>query len=204
MALPTLDWEARFAIADGYLFGEEPTYFLRDVTRLLPTDGTALAVADGEGRNGVWLARHGLDVTSVDVSPTAQARAKALADKHNVPITLELGDAHDWDYPEAAFDVVAEVFTQFSKPDERTRKWAGMRKALKSGGYLVIVGYRPEQLAFNTGGPRDVAHLYSEALLREAFADYTLLRLSVDELQLQEGRGHDGMSATIGAVWRKP
>ena len=166
MALPTLDWEARFANTDGYLFGEEPTYFLRDVTRLLPTQGTALAVADGAGRNGVWLARHGLDVTSVDVSPTAQSRAKALAERHNVPINLELGDAHDWDYSEAAFDVVAEVFTQFSKPDERARKWAGMRKALKSGGYLVIVGYRPEQLAFNTGGPRDVAHLYSEALLR--------------------------------------
>ena len=97
MALPTLDWEARFANADGYLFGEEPSYFLRDVTRLLPTKGTALAVADGEGRNGVWLARHGLDVTSVDVSPTAQSRAQALADKHDVSITLTLGDAHDWD-----------------------------------------------------------------------------------------------------------
>src|SRR5215470_13936622 len=119
-------WEARFAPPD-YAFGKEPNYFLKSCQKLLPRSGKVLAVADGEGRNGVWLARQGLDVLSIDFSPVAQAKARTLAAEHGVAITFLEADVHAWPYPQEAFDIVVEIFTQFSTPDERARKWAGMR-----------------------------------------------------------------------------
>jgi len=195
-------WEERFAGAE-FRFGREPNPFLLRCKPLLPVSGKALAVADGEGRNGVWLARQGLDVVSTDFSPTAQDKARALAAEHDVAVTLIEADAHAWDYPEAAFDVVVEVFTQFSPPDGRALKWAGMRRALKPGGLLIVVGYTPKQLAYGTGGPKDLAHLYTRAMLEEAFGDFADLSITEEETELQEGAGHSGMSAVIGLTGRK-
>jgi len=134
-------WEARFATAD-YAFGKEPNYFLRSCQKLLPRRGRALAVADGEGRNGVWLAEQGLDVVSLDFSPAAQNKARALAAERGVKVTFVKADVHVWDYPQVTFDVVVEIFTQFSPSAERTMKWRGMRRTLKPGGLLIIQGYR--------------------------------------------------------------
>ena len=197
-------WQARYAGAEGFLFGEEPNTFLREVTSILPKSGQALAVADGEGRNGVWLALQGLEVTSLDFSPVAQAKAAALAARHGVKLHLAQGDVHAWSYPEAAFDLVVEVFAQFSDPESRAIKWQNMRRALRPGGVLLIHGYTPRQLGYATGGPKHLQNLYTEDLLRAAFGDYTLLRLAIEERELQEGAGHSGMSATIGMVSRKP
>ena len=138
-------WEARYSAPD-YIFGKAPNYFLAKCKPLLPTSGRVLAVADGEGRNSVWLAEQGLDVHAIDFSPTAQDKARALAREHGVNVIFELADVHNWAYPDAAYDVVCEIFTQFSAPAERALKWAGMRKALKPGGLLIIQGYTPKQL----------------------------------------------------------
>src|SRR5205823_9212010 len=102
---------------------KEPNYFLKSCRGLLPPSGRALAVADGEGRNGVWLAEQGLDVLSLDFSPAAQRKARALAAERRVKVSFVQADAHAWDYPKLAFDVVVEVFAQFSSPDERAEKW---------------------------------------------------------------------------------
>ena len=144
-------WEARYSVPD-YIFGKEPNYFLAKCKPLLPASGRVLAVADGEGRNSVWLAELGLDVHASDFSPTAQDKARALARERGVEVILELADVHNWAYPEAAYDVVCEIFTQFSTPEERALKWAGMRKTLKPGGLLIIQGYTPKQLVYGTGG----------------------------------------------------
>lgn len=195
-------WEERFAGAE-FRFGREPNPFLARCRPLLPASGKALAVADGEGRNGVWLARQGLDVVSTDFSPTAQGKARALAAEHGVAVTFVEADAHGWDYPAAEFDVVADIFTQFSPPEGRSLKWAGMRRALKPGGLLIVVGYTPKQLAYGTGGPKDLAHLYTRAMLEEAFGDFAALSITEEETVLQEGAGHSGMSAVIGLTARK-
>src|SRR5262249_37686201 len=122
-------WQERFSGQD-YAFGKEPNYFLKSCKQLLPRSGRALAVADGEGRNGVWLAKQGLDVLSIDFSPLAQAKARALAIEMGVSVNFEIADVHRWNYPEAEFEVVVEIFTQFSSPNERRAKWTGMRQAL--------------------------------------------------------------------------
>src|SRR3974390_714195 len=135
-------WQARVAGGD-YAFGKEPNYFLKSCRKLLPRHGRALAVADGEGRNGVWLAEQGLDVVSLAFSPAAQSKARALAAERAVTVSFVQADVHAWDYPQAAFDVVVEIFAQFSPPAERAIKWHGMRQTLKSGGLLIILGYTP-------------------------------------------------------------
>lgn len=196
-------WEARFAVPD-YAFGKEPNHFLAACKPLLPRAGRALAVADGEGRNGVWLAEQGLDVTSIDFSPSAQKKARALATERGVKVTFHQTDVHRWTYPVAAFDVVAEIFTQFSTPDERAVKWAGMRRALKPGGLLIVHGYTPKQLDYGTGGPKQIENLYTRAMLEAAFGDFREVKIVEEEREIHEGTSHGGMSAMIGLTAQKP
>ncbi len=196
-------WEARYTAPD-YVFGKEPNYFLVACKRLLPASGRVLAVADGEGRNSVWLAQQGLEVHAIDFSPTAQDKARALARECGVNVIFELGDVHNWAYPERAYDVVCEIFAQFSTPSERVLKWAGMRKALKPGGLLIIQGYTPKQLTYGTGGPKQLDQLYTRPMLEKAFADFQDMHFTEEELEMHEGTGHSGMSAVIGLTCQKP
>jgi SAM-dependent methyltransferase len=196
-------WEGRFAVSD-YVFGKEPNYFLASCKALLPRSGKALAVADGEGRNGIWLAEQGLDVLSIDFSPSAQRKAEALAKERGVSLAFQRTDVHSWNYSEAAFDVVVEIFTQFSSPSERAMKWAGMRKALKGGGLIIIQGYTPKQLRYGTGGPKLIENLYTRSMLEDAFGDFRDIRIVEEELDIHEGTSHGGMSAVINFTARKP
>jgi SAM-dependent methyltransferase len=195
-------WEARFSAPD-FVFGTKPNEFLRAQTQLLPPHGKALAVADGEGRNGVWLAEQGLDVLSVDFSPAAQGKARALAKARNVSIRVERVDVIEWDWPENEFDVVVVIFIQFANPAQRKHIFAGVRKALKPGGLLLLQGYRPEQLNYKTGGPSAVENLYTEAMLAEEFADFSDLKIHSHDSMTREGIGHVGMAALIDLVGRK-
>ncbi len=194
-------WETRYGVPE-YAFGKEPNYFLASCRGLLPPVGRALAVADGEGRNGVWLAKQGLDVLSIDFSPSAQRKARALAAERGVEVAFERVDVHTWHYPEAAFDVVVEIFTQFSSPPDRALKWAGMRRGLKPGGLLIIQGYTPKQLQYGTGGPKQIENLYTRALLEESFGDFHDMKIVEEEREIYEGTSHGGMSAVINFIGR--
>jgi SAM-dependent methyltransferase len=196
-------WEARFATPD-YAFGKEPNYFLQSCRKLLPQLGRALAIADGEGRNGVWLAEQGLDVVSLDFSPAAQKKTRALAAERGMKVTFVQADVHAWDYPQAAFDVVVEIFAQFSSPSERAIKWRGMRRTLKCGGVLIIQGYTPRQLHYGTGGPKRLENLYTRAMLEREFGDFRDLNIVEEERDMREGISHAGMSAVIGLTATKP
>ena len=196
-------WDERYA-GEDYLFGEEPNAFLARQKPLLPSHGRALAVADGEGRNGVWLARQGLTVTSIDSSAVAQEKARRLAARHSVALDIVLADLDTWDWPVAGYEVVVGIFFQFAPPDLRDRLFARMRAALVPGGLLLIEGYGPGQLAYNTGGPRQLDQLYTEELLRTAFSDFDILRLESYDAELEEGSRHVGPSALVDLVARKP
>ena len=176
-------WQDRFSGPD-YAFGKEPNYFLKSCKQLLPRSGRALAVADGEGRNGVWLAEQGLNVLSIDFSPLAQAKARALAVERDMSVDFEIADVHGWNYPESEFDVVVEIFTQFSSPNERRAKWTGIRQTLNPGGLLILQGYTPKQIEYATGGPKQIQNLYTREMLEEAFADF-------DDLRITEERTRD-------------
>jgi cyclopropane fatty-acyl-phospholipid synthase-like methyltransferase len=195
-------WNDRFS-APGFVFGTAPNAFLASQAHRLNPGQTALSIADGEGRNGVWLAERGLDVLSVDFSPAALAKARELAQSRGVTLKTEEADLAAWTWPTARFDVVAAIFTQFSSAEERPRLFAGIKQALKPGGLLLMQGYRPEQLAYGTGGPKDVDRLYTRAMLEAAFADFSELKIREHDDIIREGTGHSGMSALIDLVGTK-
>jgi len=199
---PREHWNARFA-GEAYYFGKEPNGFLAQQAALLPKHGRALAVADGEGRNGTWLAARGLDVLSIDFSPVALAKARKLAAERGVTLRTEEADLATWRWPEAGVDLVVAIFIQFAAPALRERIFAGLKRALRPGGLLLLQGYRPKQLEYKTGGPPLVENLYTEELLRAAFADLEIVSLRSHDDVIHEGTGHDGMSALIDLVARK-
>jgi SAM-dependent methyltransferase len=195
-------WEARFA-GEDYLFGTSPNAFLASCRDLLPKQGRALSIADGEGRNGVFLAEAGLSVLSVDFSPSAQVKAQRLAAARGVTIETETADLMDWQWP-SDVDVIAGIFFQFVEPEQRPRIFQAIRDALKPGGLLLIQGYRPKQLVYKTGGPSRAESLYTRELLEEAFGDFDDLNIREHDSEIVEGTGHAGMSALIDLIAWKP
>jgi SAM-dependent methyltransferase len=195
-------WETRFATL-GYLFGTEPNTFLKSQAHLLKRGWKALSVADGEGRNGVWLAEQGLDVQAFDFSPKAVAKARELARQRGVKLKTEVADIFTWKWPTAEFDVIAAIFFQFVGADARDGVFAGIKKALKPGGLLLMEGYQPRQLEYGTGGPPHVANLWTRDLLERAFSDFSSIQITEEDRELAEGSHHVGMSALIDFVGRK-
>jgi len=196
-------WNARFQ-GEDYLFGTAPNRFLAAQARYLQPGQRALAIADGEGRNGVFLAKQGLQVLSVDFSPVALAKARRLAARQGVEIETECADLAQWGWRREHFDVIVGIFIQFADAALRVHLFQHMREALTPGGLIFIQGYRPEQIGYNTGGPKELDHLYTAALLRAAFAGFEILHLAEHDDVIHEGTGHDGMSALVDLVARKP
>ena len=195
-------WNARFTAPD-YVFGTEPNLFLASQAHRLKPGQKALVPADGEGRNGVWLAQQGLDVTSLDFSPAAQEKARKLAARLGVALKTELADLRTWKPEPLCYDVVAAIMIQFAQSPEREAIFAKLTASLKPGGLLLLQGYRPEQLAYRTGGPPTVENMYTEELLRRVFADMNIVHLRAHDDVIAEGAGHSGMSALIDMVAEK-
>ncbi|MFO1205238.1 MAG: class I SAM-dependent methyltransferase [Burkholderiales bacterium] len=195
-------WDARFA-TDEYIFGTEPNRFLVGEAHRLAPGALALSVADGEGRNSVWLATRGLTVEAVEISPRAVEKAQRLAAEHGVTVHFEVADVRAWPWPTARYDVIAAIFIQFAAPDERARLFAQFRRALVPGGLLLVEGYRRQQIEYATGGPPQVENLYTREMLEAAFDDFDILLLEEREDWLEEGVKHVGRSALVDLVARK-
>lgn len=195
-------WNTRFA-GEEYHFGTAPAAFLVEQRHLLRPGMKALAIADGEGRNGVWLARQGCDVLSVDFSAAGLAKAKKLAASEGVTIATECADLETWAWGTARFDLVAAIFIQFMAPDFRALTFRRICEVLRPGGLLLVQGYRPEQLQYKTGGPSKIENLYTAALLRSAFAEMEILHLAEHDTMVAEGDAHQGRSALVELVARK-
>lgn len=195
-------WNRRFA-GDEYLFGTEPNAWLREHAGVWAPGQRVLCVADGEGRNSVWLAQRGLRVQAFDIAEAGVAKARRLAAQQGVSVGFEVADCDGFAWPQAAFDGVAAIFVQFADPPQRARLFGRMVQSLKPGGTLLLQGYTPKQLDYKTGGPPFASHLYTPALLREAFAALDIVELREYEADVAEGSGHRGRSALIGLVARR-
>ncbi len=199
---PLETWNARFARED-YLFGEEPNAFLRTQAHWLRPGSSVLCVADGEGRNSVWLAEQAYEVTAFDFAPNAVAKAKRLAQRRNVDVTHALGDVYTWPWAAERYDALVAVFIQFLPPESRGNVLTGMKSAVKPGGLFLLEGYRPEQVDYGTGGPPRREHMYTREWLLDTFVGWEILVLKDYDEAIQEGRAHNGMSALIDLVARK-
>jgi SAM-dependent methyltransferase len=197
-----IDWDERYR-ADGYLFGTEPNEYLQRHARVWRRGSRILSIADGEGRNSVWLARQGLVVDAFDPSRVAVEKAQRLAVAAGVAVNFTVADVEGWSWRKASHDGIAAIFVQFAGPALRARLFARLIEALKPGGTLILAGYTPRQLAHGTGGPKDLDLLYTSDLLRGAFAPLEIVELVEYEAELAEGTRHVGRSALVGMVARK-
>ena len=196
-------WNARYATED-YIFGTAPNVFLTSQAARIRPGMRVLSIADGEGRNGVWLAEQGAQVHAIDFSAAALDKARKLAGERGVTLDIEQADVLDWDWPQASYDLVAAIFIQFAPPPERDRIIDGIRRCLKPGGVLILQGYTPKQIEYGTGGPPSAANMYTAGLLRDWFGDWDILHLNEHESFISEGTHHHGMSALIDLVAKKP
>ncbi|HWK47699.1 MAG TPA: class I SAM-dependent methyltransferase [Stellaceae bacterium] len=192
-------WDAWFA-GDDYLFGTAPNAYLRAQAPLLRRGMTALAVADGEGRNGVWLASQGLAVTSIDLSAVGVEKARRLARERDVALTAHCADVLTWDWPVDAVDVVAEIFLQIPSAERRTVH-SRIRRALKPGGIVILEAFHKRGLGRT--GPRDADLLYDAAGLADDFAGLDILELLEGTVRLDEGERHQGLAEVVRLVARR-
>lgn len=199
---PKANWEQRFA-TEEFIFGEAVNDYLKANGHFLKP-GNALAIADGEGRNSVWLAGQGLQVDAFDFAENAVEKAKLLAQKNQVEVNFVCSDWQSFDWKNEYYDNVVGIFFQFVNPADRALLFAKMHACLKPGGCMLIQGYTAEQLQFNTGGPGMLSHLYDAELMKELLLGYEFLDLSTYTAEINEGKAHKGMSGLLGLVAIKP
>ena len=194
-----MDWNKRFSIED-YLFGADPAQALVKLEHYLIPQGDTLVIADGEGRNSVYLASRGFRVTASDSSTVANVKAKALAANQNVEVNYQVEDFFDIDWSAQQYDNIVGIFFQFIPPDKIKQVLTALRTAIKKGGTLLIHGYTPQQIELATGGPKDVSLMYTKELFEDVFESVEILVNKEYQMQLSEGSGHKGQSALIDFV----
>lgn len=195
-------WDSRFA-AEHYIYGQDPNAHLAAQAHRIKSGGRVLVPGDGEGRNGVWLARQGFDVLSIDQSAVGLDKAQRLAAQHRITIATEQADLLTWSWPTLAFDAIASIFLHFI-PDERHHFHQAVISALRPGGVLILEAFTPDQLSHASGGPKDRALLYNGAELAKDFAAMEIVSLQESEVELNEGTHHQGPAATVRLVAIKP
>jgi 2-polyprenyl-3-methyl-5-hydroxy-6-metoxy-1,4-benzoquinol methylase len=196
-------WNERFD-KEEFIFGKEPNeYLVEKAKQYLKSKNKVLCIADGEGRNGVWLARQGMQVVGFDASDIALVKAKQFAKEHQVEVEYSFSDTDSYAWPENTYDAVIGIFIQFADPEMRARIFQQTYKTLKPGGLFILQGYTPKQLEYKTGGPSLIEHLYTEEMIRDLAKDFKILELVSYEKELSEGPRHTGMSAILGLVAKK-
>lgn len=202
-------WSQRYRDAgDDYLFGTTPALFLARREALFSPQTSAFLVADGEGRNSVWLAERGLEITAIDVAAIAVQKARSLAASRGVTISVSVGDISVLEWPpiemHGRFDWVVGIFIQFVGGAERIKQFAAIKQMTRPSGRVLLHGYTPKQLDYKTGGPTLLENLYTKEMLLEEFSGWKIEELVEYEEDIAEGTRHNGRSALIGMIARKP
>lgn len=199
---PAAMWDERFSLPEP-VYGDEPNAYLRHQAELRLTPGMKVLVpGDGYGRNGIWLAKQGLTVTTVDVSSVGVERARQAARAAKVVMEIHLSDLNTWSWPQSEFDAIASIYLHLRKAP-RVGVHRRMLSALRPGGVVILEGYTPAQLKHSSGGPKEMDLLYEAESLREEFAEAEVLELLETEVELDEGRLHRGLAAVVRGVFRK-
>lgn len=198
---PRVMWEQRYSVEE-YLFGTEPNDFLRDSLPLLPK-GSALCLAEGEGRNAVYLAENGYDVHSVDLTEAGVAKTRRLAAERGVEVNAAVGDLADYDIGTSRWDLIVSIFAHMA-PEDRRGLHRRVVAALKPGGVLLLEAYTPQQVGRGTGGPSTPHNTMTLTLLREELAGLDFVHAVELDRDVVEGPGHTGSGAVVQVIARKP
>jgi SAM-dependent methyltransferase len=191
-------WDERYS-ASEYMYGTEPNDFLREEYHRIRPGGKVLCLADGEGRNGVFLAQQGFDVTSVDASQVGLEKALALAKANDVMISTVHADLADYDLGVDQWDAVVSIFCHLP-PDLRSRVHNAVASSLRTDGVVILEAYTVDQLSFKTGGPPVPDLMMSDVQLRHDFTSLHVIACDERTRMIHEGTLHNGMSATVQLV----
>lgn len=194
-------WNDRFAEAE-FAYGREPNDFLRESAGAIPP-GPVLCLAEGQGRNAVYLAGLGHEVEAVDLSDVGLARARELAAERGVAIRTTVADLMDFDMGRGAWSGIVSIFCHLPEP-VRQAVHGRIAAALSPGGVLILEAYTPRQLAYGTGGPRERERLCHLEHLKEDFQGLVWETAREVDREVQEGPYHHGMGAVVQLLGRKP
>lgn len=195
-------WNQRFQ-SENYIYGKEPNVFLTEFHKKINVSGDALAIAEGEGRNAVYLAEQGMNVTAWDYAESGLVKINKLAEERDVVISTELIDLNDAKWRENKWDEIVCIFGHL--PTElRQKTLQGVQKAVKPGGYFLTEVYSPYQIPYKSGGPQDVDFLYKPEEFLSIFADWRIVHFFMGEVTRHEGELHNGLSHVIQFVAQKP
>jgi SAM-dependent methyltransferase len=199
-------WDERYS-EEGYAYGAGPNTFLRDTIVSNAIDlskgAKCLMLAEGQGRNGVFMAEAGYAVTGVDISQMGLNKAAQLAKSRNVKIQTVLADLAEYDLGNEQWDCIVGIFCHLPPPI-RERILTLIPKALRPGGYVVFEAYTPAQIQYKTGGPPDASLMYSREIFEKAFAGKLKIERNEElERDVVEGKYHTGKAAVVQLIARK-
>lgn len=189
-------WNTHYG-ENEYAYGTEPNDFLKEQT--FPSNGKILCLAEGEGRNSVYLAKQGYDVTGVDFSVAGIEKINRLAQENGVEVTTICADLAEFDCGENNWDGIVLIFAHLPVA-VREKVHHQLYNALKPGGKLVLEAYRHEQLEHQTGGPKSLDLLYSKELLTTDFNLFRKLSIEEKTRDVHEGKYHFGTAAVVQVV----
>lgn len=197
-------WDERYS-ASEYVYGTEPnTFMVEQIQKLGEWPGArTLELAGGEGRNGVWLAQRGFAVTIVDGSEVGLTKARGLAKSRGVAVETIHADLGTFEVEREGWDMVVSIWAHLPSRI-RARLHAALVAGLRPGGVFLLEAYTPAQLAYTTGGPRDLDLLMTREALADELAGLDLVLAQEIERDVQEGVHHGGRSAVVQIVARKP
>jgi len=190
-------WNERYAV-DAYVYGTEPNEFFKEELEKL-TPGKILFPAEGEGRNAVFAATMGWEVTAFDASTEGKKKAEKLAEVNGVNIQYEINDYDNIQFEPASFDCLVLIYAHMH-PLKRNAYHKKLISFLKPGGKLILEGFSKKQIQNNTGGPRDVNMLFSIEELKSDFDGMARLTVEETTIILKEGQFHDGKADVIRIV----
>lgn len=192
-------WNERYA-ADEYAYGIEANDFLKE--HRFRKNGKILCLAEGEGRNAVYLAQQGYQVTCVDFSQEGVNKTNSLAKIKSVDVNAVCVDLNEYELGEDQWDGIVIIFGHFP-PELRKKVHGNLYKALKSGGQLVMESYHKEQLNFKTGGPQQADLLYNRTELLELLNDFESIEIHELKREVNEGKFHSGLAAVVQVIAQK-
>jgi len=198
-------WDNRYK-EQGHAYGKGPNLFFKEWLQKFEP-GSILMPADGEGRNGVFAAQSGWDVTSLDLSTEGKAKALELAKENHVTIDYIVGDLEQLQFEKESFDAIGLVYAHFSA-DKKSSLHRKLDSYLKPGGVIILEAFSKKHLQLNSldpkvGGPKDIDMLFSMEEIKVDFENYDILMLEETEILLEEGRYHIGKGAVVRFIGRK-
>lgn len=187
-------WNERFGVEE-YVYGTEPNQFYKELLKKL-SPGKILFPAEGEGRNAVFAAQNGWDVTAFDSSTEGKKKAEKLAAAKGVSVKYIIGNYENIQFQPEEFDCIVLTFAHMH-PLKRKKYHKKLTSFLKPGGVLILEGFSKNQINNNTGGPRNIEMLFSKKEMQHDFYNFPTIEITETDTTLNEGPFHQGTASVI-------